>query len=128
VSVLTNAIDGPAEPLAMALFQLMDAAASATHQPAVDGARFVGRFSNLWDVQDVALLDGRLFVLNPVIANPVEAPMALEVVDDTTLKMVSGPGGGSIGELMRYEFAPDGSIRSVRGGSGMTLRPFAPPA
>lgn len=127
VSVLTNAIDGPAEPLAMALFQLMDTAESATHQPAVDGARFVGRFSNLWDVQDVALLDGRLFVLNPVIANPVEAPMALEVVDDTTLKMVSGPGGGSIGEFMRYEFAPDGSIRSVRGGSGMTLHPFSPP-
>ena len=83
--------------------------------------------ANLWDVQDVALLDGRLFVLNPVIANPVEAPMALEVVDDTTLKMVSGPGGGSIGESMRYDFAPDGSIRSVRGGSGMTLHPFSPP-
>jgi CubicO group peptidase (beta-lactamase class C family) len=124
VSVLTNAIDGPAEPLAMALFHLMDAAAAATHQPAPDGARFVGRFANLWGVQDVALLDGRLFALNPMIANPAEDPTALEVVDDTTLKMVSGPGGGSIGESMHYEFAPDGSIVSVRGGSGMTMRPL----
>ena len=53
---------------------------------------------------------------------------ALEVVGENRLKMVSGPGGGSIGELMRYEFAPDGSVRSVRGGSGMTMRPFEQPA
>jgi hypothetical protein len=25
---------------------------------------------------------------------------------------------------MRYEFGPDGGIRSVRGGSGMSLLPF----
>jgi D-alanyl-D-alanine carboxypeptidase len=103
-------------------------AASATHQPAPDGARFAGRFASLWGVLDVALLDGRLFALNPMIANPADDPTALEVVDDTTLKMVSGPGGGSIGEPMRYEFAPDGSIRSVRGSSAMTMRPFEPPA
>jgi CubicO group peptidase (beta-lactamase class C family) len=127
-SVLTNAIDGPAEPLATALFRLMDAAESATHQPAPDGARFVGRFSNLWGVQDVALLDGRLFALNPMVADPAEDRVALEVVDDSALRMVSGPGGGSIGEPMHYEFAPDGTIRSVRGESGMTMRPFQTPA
>jgi CubicO group peptidase (beta-lactamase class C family) len=125
-SVFTNAIDGPAEPLAMALFQLMDLAASATHQPAPDGARFVGRFSSLWGVQDVALLDGRLFALNPMVANPADDPVALEVVDDSRLKMVSGPGGGSIGEFLHYQFAPDGTIESVRAG-GMTMRPFEPP-
>jgi len=128
VSVLTNAIDGPAEPLAMALFHLMELAASATHEPAPAGARFTGRFATLWGVHDVALLDGRLFLLNPLLANPAEDPMALEVVDDSRLTMVSGPGGGSLGELMHYDFAPDGAIRSVRGGSAMTMRPFAPPA
>ena len=127
VSVLTNAIDGPAEPLAMALFHLMELAASATHEPAPDGARFTGRFSSLWGVQDVALLDGRLFLLSPLVANPAEDPMALEVVDDSRLKVVSGPGGGSVGELVRYDFAPDGAIRSVRDSSAMTMRPFAPP-
>ena len=127
-SVLTNAIDGPAEPLAAGLFRLLDLAAGATHQPAPDGARFTGRFSVLWGVQDVALLGGRLFQINPTLVNPADDPVALEVVDDNTLKMVSGSGGGSIGEPMRYEFAPDGSISSVRGGSGMTLRPFEQPA
>ncbi len=126
-SVLTNAIDGPAEPLAMALFKLMDLAASASHEPAPDGARFTGRFSTIWGVQDVALLDGRLFGLNPAGADPADDPVALEIVDDTTLKMVSGPGVGSVGELARYEFAPDGAIRSVRGTSGLTMRPFEPP-
>jgi CubicO group peptidase (beta-lactamase class C family) len=128
VSVLTNAVDGPAEPLAMALFKLMDLAASADHQPAPTGARFTGRFATLWGVQDVALLDGRLFGLNPTGAGPTDDPVALEVVDDTTLKMISGPGTGSVGELARYEFAPDGAIRSVRGTSGLTMRPFQPPA
>ena len=128
VSVLTNAIDGPAEPLAAALFRLLDLAASASHQPAPDGQRFTGRFSSLWGVQDVALLDGRLFLLNPTLVNPADDPVALEVVDQTTLRMVSGPGGGSVGEPMRYDFAPDGTIRSVRGGSGMTMRPFEQPA
>lgn len=127
VSVLTNAIDGPAEPLAAGLFRLLDLAASATHQPAPDGARFTGRFSFLWGVQDVALLGGRLFAINPTVVNPADDPVALEVVDENTLKVVSGPGGGSVGEPMRYEFAADGSIRSVRGGSGMTMRPFEQP-
>jgi CubicO group peptidase (beta-lactamase class C family) len=128
VSVLTNAIDGPAEPLAVALFRLLDLAASATHEPAVDGARFVGRFSFLWGLQDVALLDGRLFALNPTLANPADDAVALEVVDDHTLKMVSGPGSGSVGELMHYEFDPDGSVRSMRGGSGTSMQPFVQPA
>jgi CubicO group peptidase (beta-lactamase class C family) len=127
-SVLTNAIDGPAEPLAMALFRLMDLAASATHRPAADGARFAGRFATLWGVEDVALLDGRLFLLNPTGANPADDPVTLEVVDDTRLKMVSGPGGASLGEFMHYEFAPDGTVSSVRGGSGMTMHPYQPPA
>lgn len=126
-SVLTNAIDGPAEPLALALFQLMDLAASATHRPAPDGARFAGRFATLWGVQDVALLDGRLFLLNPTVANPADDPVALEVLDRSRLKLVSGPGGASVGELMHYEFAPDGTVRSVRGGSGMTMHPYQPP-
>jgi len=79
-------------------------------------------------LQDVALLDGRLFALNPSPASPVDDPIALEIVDETTLKMVSGPGGASIGEYMRYEFGPDGAITSVRGNSGMSMTPFTLPS
>jgi len=128
VSVLTNAIDGPAEPLADTFFRLLDAAAAAEHAPAGDATRFTGRFSSLWGVADVARLGGRLFLLNPTVVNPVDDPTALEVVDERTLKMVSGPGGGSVGEYMRYEFGPDGQIVSVRATSGMTMRPFQLPS
>ena len=128
VSVLTNAIDGPAEPLADVLFRLMDVAQSGTHRPASAGHKFTGRFESLWGLQDVALLDGRLFALNPSPASPVDDPIALEIVDETTLKMVSGPGGASIGEYMRYEFGPDGAITSVRGNSGMSMTPFTLPS
>ncbi|MDQ2956728.1 MAG: beta-lactamase family protein [Actinomycetota bacterium] len=124
VSVLTNAIDGAAESLATALIRFTDLAESATHQRSENASRFTGRFSWLWGVQDVALIDGYLFAVNPTAINPAEDPVPLEVVDDTTLKIVGGPGGGSIGELMHYEFADDGSIRTVRGGSGMTMTPF----
>lgn len=129
VAVLTNATDGPAEPLTIVLFRLLDLAVAATHQPAGEqGSRFTGRFSWLFGVQDVALLDGRLFAFNPTTLNPAEDCSRLEVVDSSTLKIVDGPGGGSVGELMHYDFAPDGSIRSVRGGSGMSMTPFQQPS
>jgi CubicO group peptidase (beta-lactamase class C family) len=127
VSVLTNAVDGPAEPLAAALFRLLDMGASASHRPAADAERFVGRFSLLWGVQDVASIGGRLFLLNPTVVNPAEDPTPLEVVDASTLRIVGGSGGGGYGEPLSYDFADDGSIRSVRGESGLTMTPFELP-
>jgi len=127
VAVLTNAIDGAAESLATALFRLLDLGAGATHEPAEDAGRFTGRFSWLWGVQDVVLIDGHLFAVNPTALNPADDAAPLEVVDGSTLKIVGGPGGGAVGELMHYDFAPDGSIRTVRGGSGMTMTPFTHP-
>ena len=64
-----------------ALFRLLDLAESASHQPAADAERFVGRFSSLWGVQDVASIGGRLFLLNPTVVNPAEDAAPLEVID-----------------------------------------------
>ena len=129
VSVLTNAIDGPAEPLATALFRLLDMGDSASHEPADAGAaRFTGRFRSLWGVQDVALINDHLFLLNPAVVDPTDDPTPLEVIDADTLKIVGGSGGGSPGELVRYDWADDGSIRSVRGVSAITMTPFDTPA
>ena len=127
VSVLTNAIDGAAETLATAFFHLVKLGESAGHEPAPDGARFTGRFRSLWGLQDVALIGDHLFAINPTAANPGDDPTPLEVVDDSTLKIVGGPGGGSRGEYFRYDFSPDGDIRSVRGVSGVSMTPFVLP-
>jgi CubicO group peptidase (beta-lactamase class C family) len=129
VSVLTNAIDGPAQSLAHAAVRLIDlACAQAPAQtpaaaPHVDLTRFGGRFASLWGVLDVACLGRRLYALDPSGDDPADQPDALEVVDATTLRFAGANGYGSFGEPLRYEFAADGAVRSLRAGS-MTYLPL----
>jgi hypothetical protein len=90
--------------------------------------RFTGRFASEWGLLDVVRLDGRLFALDPTAPDPTEDAAALEVLDDSALRIVGGRGGNSYREVMRYEFAADGSVRSVRGDSGMSHEPWQLPA
>jgi D-alanyl-D-alanine carboxypeptidase len=127
VSVLTNAIDGPAQALATALVRLVDLAAADGGRDvdrSVDLSRFCGRFATLWGVYDIALLGGRLFQLMPAQVDPVAAPTRLEVIDDCTLRIASTTGYGSSGERLSYTFAADGSVASIRGGSSSTAFPI----
>ncbi|MDQ1604984.1 MAG: hypothetical protein QOE01_2829 [Actinomycetota bacterium] len=128
VSVLTNAIDGPADELAETAVRLVDLAcagrpAARTEQEA-DLPSFTGRFASLWGVTDVALLGGRLFQLDPSAADPVEDAVPLAVVDAVTLRYDGGSGYGSYGEPLAYERDQAGNIRSVRAASGTTLTPL----
>jgi CubicO group peptidase (beta-lactamase class C family) len=126
VSVFTNAVDGPAESLAQAALRLIDLACSSgpSQRRDVDLTRFTGRFATLFGVVDVALLGDRLFLIRPVAVDPVEEVTELSVVDDNTLLVASGPGYGSVGEPLRFAFADDGSITSVRGESATTATPI----
>lgn len=129
VSVLTNAIDGPASTWADALWRLRRLERTSSHAPAGPrGAGFVGRFASLWGVKDVALLGGRLFSLSPAAVDPAEDAVPLEVVGDSELRIAGGRGGNAYGETMRFERADDGTVRSVRADSGMTMQPFTVPA
>lgn len=126
VSVLTNAIDGPAETLAKALFLLLDL---ATSKPRPDGnrvdlERFTGRFAELWGVTDVVDLGGRLHLLDPTKTDPSTDAVPLEIVDGTTLRAAGGSGYGSYGEPVRYDFDTAGRVRSIRGPSGSLLHPI----
>lgn len=126
VSALTNAIDGAAWSLGAAFFKLAGMAAKGEHSPAgADAARFTGRFVNLWGVADIALIGGRLWLLDPSEELPGDEPIPLEVVDDATLRVTGGRGGGSLGELMRYTFDEQGAIATVKADTSM--RPFAVP-
>jgi CubicO group peptidase (beta-lactamase class C family) len=127
ISVLTNAIDGPAGQLAAGYLHLRRLGRTAEHAAAAAPDRFTGRFGSLWGLTDVAAVGGRLFAINPTDPDPAENAAPLEVVDDKTLKIVGGRGGNSLGELMRYEFAADGSVARVRGDSGMSMTPWAVP-
>jgi CubicO group peptidase (beta-lactamase class C family) len=128
LSVLTNAIDGGASALAAGYVHLLSLARSAHHATTnPDTTKFTGRFASLWGLLDVVRIDGRLFAVDPAAPNPAEDAAPLEVVDDSTLKIVGGRGGNSYGELMTYQFENNGSIRTVRGDSAMSMTPFHTP-
>jgi CubicO group peptidase (beta-lactamase class C family) len=129
VSVFTNCLDGPATPIARGWYLLQNLARKAAHAPAGDDARrFTGRFGREWGLTDVVLLDGRLFAVDPAADDPADDAVPLEIIDATTLRIAGGRGGNSYGEKMRYTFAGDGVVQTVRGESGMSMAPFATPS
>ena len=129
VSVFTNCLDGPATPIARGWYLLQNLARKADHAVAGAGAhRFTGRFGREWGLTDVVVLDGRLFAIDPAADDPADDAVPLEPVDGSTLRIAGGRGGNSYGEAMRYSFAADGTVQSVRGESGMSMVPFATPS
>jgi CubicO group peptidase (beta-lactamase class C family) len=128
VSVLTNAVDGPAEELVTGLVTLVDVA--LTPRAELPGppagapplASFTGRFASLWGVVDIAELGGRLVLVRPTLPDPLPGIEELEVVDAGTLRVAAQPGFGPAGEPIRLERDADGRVVSLRLG-GVTNRP-----
>ena len=117
VSVLTNAIDGPAPELVEGIIRLVDAAAAPVDGP-VDDARArapEGRYAWLWGVRDVAVLGGRAYLLSPTVPNPVAATVRLEpdADDPDRWVMVEGPGYASVGEAVTVERDADGRVEAL---------------
>lgn len=143
ISVLTNAVDGPAEELAAGILKILDKArevspklplssgltnSAAIAQPAapdaeIDPGIFTGRFAALWGVTDVFAFGGKLFASSPVGPSPIVQPNELAVIDENTLHIMTGSPYGSVGELFRYERDADGKIISVFTG-GMKAWPI----
>ena len=124
VSVLTNALDGPAETLATAFFKLVNTAAEkgGDTEPAPTDV-LCGRYANLWHILDVVRLGDSLMGINPTLADPTEQTTELDVVDNTTLKVTKTNGYASPGELLSFDME-DGSVRHVRGMSGLSFYPI----
>lgn len=140
ISVLTNAIDGPAEEIAIGIAELVLAsqrrhvddlelssgfdvpargsASIATARTArrADLMRFTGRFQSPWALVDVVLLGDRLYAIPPTAPNPMTAAQRLTVVDDATLRADDASGFESGGEPLRYEFDARGNVKRIAGG------------
>lgn len=123
LSVLTNAIDGPATEYGERLFAL----AALAGKPAPDSCagvkeevllRFTGRFAALWGVVDIAELGGKLYWINPAAPVAVETTVPLEFVDEATLRSVDPNGFSGYGEKLVFEFDAAGAV-AMRGPGGM---------
>lgn len=125
VSVLTNAIDGPADAIAVGLIKLIDLALNPPQDsaPAQSPERFTGRFANLWGISDIVELGGRLVLIRPTAVDALGGFEELSVIDDDHLRIHAGPGFGTVGEVLTIDRKDDGSIRSIR--SAMTQWPLA---
>ncbi len=130
ISVLTNAVDGPAEELAAGILKILDKARDVSPKlplssglvnsaeippPAapdkeIDLGSFSGRFAALWGVTDVFVLGGKLFASSPVEPSPIVQPSELAVIDENTLRIMGGSPYASVGELFRYERDADGTV------------------
>ena len=138
VSVLTNAIDGPAEELATGIASLIigsqerEAPAlsltgiddiptgSGTAAPTrtarrVDPSRFVGRFASEWMIIDVVQLGERLLAISPQSADPMAQAAELTIIDETTLRLPVEDGIGPVGELLHYDFDARGRVKQITG-------------
>ncbi|MCV2395326.1 beta-lactamase family protein [Actinotalea sp. M2MS4P-6] len=128
VSVLTNAVDGPASPIAVGLLALIDAALAPSTAPAPpadapDPASFEGRFAALWGAEDIALLGDRLVLVRPTEADPRLSIEELEIVDSLHLRLPARPSFGPSGEVVHLTRSDEGLVTSVRVG-GMTAWPI----
>lgn len=122
VSVLTNCIGGPATALADGVVKLLNLAAD-DHGPDPaagdhDLSRFTGQFASLMGVVQIALLGGRLVGFYAAAPDPAASYDELRFVDENTLEGEPAAGFGLAGEPIRFSWAEDGSVESVRYGGG----------
>lgn len=134
VSVLTNAVDGPADAIATGLFTLVataldgdgriggqSAGPAAGAPPVAELDRWTGRFANLWGQTDVVRLGRRLWLIDPREADPLAG--ADEVtVDGAVLRPVVRPGFGPVGEAVEVVRDDTGRPAAIVVG-GMTSWP-----
>ncbi|MDR7234642.1 serine hydrolase domain-containing protein [Agrococcus sediminis] len=115
VSVLTNAIDGPAEELAVGLARLVHAALEGTDAPVERARSFEGSFASVWGRVDVVELGGRLLGVSPTAADPMAAVDELEPLDDDRVRIRAATGMGSGHETAIAERGADGRVARWRG-------------
>lgn len=128
LSVLTNAVDGPADSLMTGVVQLVDLAIDAARDAddgdgsGADLSRFTGRFANMWGVVDIVDLGGKLASISPRSPEPKSAHQFLDVSGDE-VRTESVPGFGATGEPVIFERDDAGTITAVTMG-GMTMWPI----
>lgn len=117
VSVLTNAIDGPAHVWldgSMAILKRFQE--SGPPAPAV--ADWMGRWWSVWGPTDLIPAGDSVFLSNPALANPVLKPAELTITAPDEASITEAGAFASYGEPARLIRGPDGQVSEVMiGGS-----------
>lgn len=130
VSVLTNAIDGPAEELAIGVARIVSTATDEGERPDAEAiARlrsFEGSFASIWGRIDVVELGGRLLAVPTTAADPLAAPDVLEPLDADRVRVTAATGMGSGHETATAARDADGRVVRWRGAMHLeTVPPVA---
>ncbi|MCR8671739.1 serine hydrolase, partial [Agrococcus sp. HG114] len=116
VSVLTNAIDAPAEELAVGVARIVHAALEPSERLAAERLAllrsFEGAFASIWGRLDVVELGGRLLGMSPTAADPLAAVDELTPLDRDRVRIAAASGMGSGHEIATAE--RDGAGRVLR--------------
>jgi D-alanyl-D-alanine carboxypeptidase len=115
VSVLTNAVDGPADTIATGLFALVATALDAgapTPEEAATLDRRAGRFANLWGLTDVVRLGRELWLIDPRREDPLAGAARLDV-DGDALRLPAHDGFGAPGEPVEVLVGDDGRPAAI---------------
>jgi len=122
VAILTNAIDGPAQPLLMGVFKtIQDCLARASRAAPSPGTlaglrRYEGRYTGRWWEFDLVAIGGRLIGYDPSGERPLQHANELEARGPGRFQIVSGPGGGHVGETVTFEHGAGGLPTGLRWG------------
>lgn len=121
VSVLTNAADGPATPLALGVVRLLARSRQRDDGPAPSPAalRRTGRYASDWDVLDLAALGGRLRALVLDGWDPLTGADELTEEGPDRFRITAGRGYGSVGEPVTVVDGDEGPALRY---AGFTMR------
>jgi hypothetical protein len=111
VVVLTNCHLSWASSIAQAIYGLIDE--FGDEDPKGEHLKYEGRFSGLHGAMDIIAHCGGLRAFASNSWFPLYQVETLEVVDDTTLKMTRSDSFANEGELIKFTFNDDGTIKHI---------------
>ena len=112
VSVMANARDAAPDEMARSILAIIDAFGDE-QQASAKLRRFEGRFANQYNIYQVVATRHGLQLINPNTWQPFAAAESLEVVDDTTLRIVRGSHFNYYGEDITYDFDITGTPKAI---------------